>query len=113
MNFDKKINSILMPYVGTGMRGTELLFVLMEDGTVEYVPILKSFHNSKSTDITLKSGGIIPELKDIVFLSQGESTATCQGCIGGGEEAFAFKRDGSFYSIYDLDSVIKACQPGA
>ncbi len=97
IEFSKDIKQIMIavPDVGQSPR---VLFVLMEDGTVEYVPIIEDFEKANSTDIQLKSHGPIENVKDVVYLSTlvGYNTKG----TGATAEAYGIKEDGSFYFLF-------------
>lgn len=88
-NFDKEISNIYICGFGQAV-GYETLLFLMKDGTVEYMPIIKSLKNQE-----YKSYGKIAGIEGIVAIAQGN----CKPEFGGWHDIFAIKQDGSFYTL--------------
>lgn len=75
--------------------GYEVVFFLMDDGTVEYIPIGRAIREG------FHSYGKIEGIEGVVRLKQvAEEPVT--GCIGGGLSAIAQKANGDFYNLYSL-----------
>lgn len=100
--FTKNVKSAFNGIAGQNIEG-EYFFFLMEDGTVEYVPVFKTSETSETTSVnfssrnTFKSEGTISsKVKDIV----GFRNTQVQEDEGGGYAAtVAVKEDGSFYNL--------------
>lgn len=100
-HFDKKITEVLID--GSGQDATSLtILYLMEDGTVEYVPILKDLKaNWKEKDVTqkLNSYGKLEGIDGIVSLISAEGK--------GYHTVLARKADGS---VIDLSEALKKAE---
>lgn len=97
--FSKKISQVLIDGSGQSASGTAILY-LMEDGTVEYVPILKELNtNWSQADNTKKfnSYGKLNGISDIMSLIPAEAT--------GYHTVLARKADGT---VIDLADTFKA-----
>lgn len=99
ISFDKKIVDILFGSTGQTSIG-DTLFILLEDGTIEYIPLVHAIMHKQSL---ATSYGKVNGIKDVVRLSQGEI-----GYQYSSNTVLAVKNDGSFY---DLGVVGKAYYP--
>lgn len=93
--FDKKIVQVLIDGSGQDASSATILY-LMEDGTVEYVPILKDINtNWSQTDNTKKfnSYGKLNEISDIISLVPAEAQ--------GYHTVLARKADGTVINLAD------------
>lgn len=76
--------------------GDETVLFLMEDGTVEYLPIYTAIKNND-----FRSYGKIPELEGIVKFYTGNAIAA-NAMTGAGYQTLAQRADGKFYELYTL-----------
>ena len=95
ISFSKTVKDVVL-HEGWQSFGREVLYVLLEDGTVEYVPVAKEFSDSKSINTTLTSAGRIDEVKDIVYLVEGASVNEMGNGLG---EVYGIKEDGTIYAL--------------
>lgn len=115
--FDKKIKKVYIDGFGQDYTSGQVLFYLMEDGTVEYTPLYISKQDINSprilfyvnltsvTDINgnvveeyFESDGVIPEVTDVVdFYSVGAS-----GERFGWHTTIAATSDGAFYDLFEI-----------
>ncbi len=94
IHFSKQLKDIYIGGFGTDFSNDTILF-LMEDGTVEYLPIR---NNLQYNPDNLKSYGALPELTDIVIFYDSNKEET-------GSTVLAQKSDGT---IYDLQPIISS-----
>ena len=95
INFNKKV--VDMAECGFGQSiDNETLFFIMEDGTVEYMPIATAVKNN-----SIKSYGKLEGVNDIISIKN-VSAGAPNG--GGWVTTIAFNKDGKFY---DLDYVLR------
>lgn len=97
--FDKKITQVLIDGAGQSVSSAAILY-LMEDGTVEYVPILKELNtNWSKSDNTKKfnSYGTLEGISNIISLIPAEGN--------GYHTILARKADGT---VIDLSSALQA-----
>ena len=94
IHFSKQLKDIYIGGFGTDFSNDTILF-LMEDGTVEYLPIR---NNLQYNPDNLKSYGALPELTDIVIFYDSNKEET-------GSTVLAQKSDGT---IYDLQPIVSA-----
>ena len=91
ISFDKKIQDILVGTIGNDW-DSEIIFTLMEDGTVEYI---KWYENKLNNNIVSTK---LNDVKDIIKLYL--VTANPEGSqYGDGMTVLAQKSDGSFYDL--------------
>ena len=88
INFEKKIVDVFFGGMGQSSSG-DTVFILLEDGTVEYIPIVHMFNNAQDGPI---SYGTINGVSDVAKFTL-SSTA-------GGVTTLAIKNDGSFYDLW-------------
>ncbi len=94
-NFSKEIVDVAVGEFGQAA-GQEALLYLMEDGTVEYTPLLKSLQENSEQ---LRSFGAIPEVTGVIkFLYGSESYSDGSS----GRTTYAQKNDGKFYNLYSI-----------
>lgn len=102
-NFDKKISKVYVTGWGQAI-GSETVFYIMEDGTLEYTPVpynvVKEAANNNGS-ITLKSNGKVPNVEDVVMIAT-VSAAPTDSPVGGYVAAIAIKSDGSFYDLTNI-----------
>lgn len=88
INFDKKIVDIF--FGGMGQDAShDTLFILLEDGTLEYIPIVHMFNNAQEQVV---SYGKVNGVSDIVKLVSSDTSD--------GVTTLAIKNDGSFYDLW-------------
>lgn len=86
--FDKKVVDIFFGSMGQSSSG-DTLFILLEDGTVEYIPIVHMFNH---TQAEVTSYGRIDGINDVAkFILSSTS---------GGVTTLAVKSDGTFYDLW-------------
>lgn len=91
----KKVVDIYIKSMGNAI-GNEVIFFLMENGTVEYMPVRKALLNNN-----IRSYGKIEKLVNIVEIVDGRVNAVNgPGYI----TPFAITEDGSYYELYTLVS---------
>ncbi len=74
--------------------GYGALFFLMEDGTIEYIPLAKA-----AKDNNFKSYGKLPNISNVIKFYRGASCdKSGPGC---GQQSLAQRADGNFYELYD------------
>lgn len=88
INFDKKIVDVFFGGMGQDASG-DTLFILLEDGTLEYIPIVHMFNNAQEQVV---SYGKVNGVSDIVKLVSSSTSA--------GVTTLAIKSDGSFYDLW-------------
>lgn len=91
INFNKKIVNIFFGGMGHDQSG-DTLFILLEDGTVEFIPIVHMFNNVQAEVV---SYGKIKDVSDVV----GFVSADVSYQIGGNITVLAVRSDGSFYDL--------------
>ena len=101
VSFSKSIKGIYVLGFGQSF-GDETLYALMEDGTLEYVPIGQVLMKAKSFDVTFENKGAVSTVKDVVAIAQVNASPTCKNCLGGYMDAVAIKSDGTFYVLGNL-----------
>lgn len=74
--------------------GDETVFFLMDDGTVEYLPVIKAIKENK-----FESYGKLPGLENVIGFPQIQIT---YGVVGGGVNAYTQTADGKVYSLYEI-----------
>lgn len=90
-NFNENVADVKISSLGFQAVGYEVMLFLMEDGTVEYMPIYNALKENK-----IMSYGKIQGIKDIVKITDGYVRGN-EG--GGGGFPVAIKSDGSFYNL--------------
>ena len=96
-NFSNEIIDVCVVRLGQGI-GNETILFLMEDGTVEYIPIYRALKNKE-----YKSYGELNGLDSIVDVSKGSAVLNNNSeYVGGHITVFAIKEDGSFYDLYEI-----------
>ena len=89
-NLSGKVKEAYILCPGLSIEYTTLFF-LMEDGTVEYIPIYKALKSN-----VIKSYGKLNNIEGISFIEAGDAH-NIEG--GGTGTAFAIKEDGTFYDL--------------
>lgn len=88
ITFDKKVVDLF--FGGMGQTVThDTLFILLEDGTVEYIPIVHMFNHIQAEVV---SYGKIKGVEDVVKFSLANTT--------GAVTTLAIKGDGTFYDLW-------------
>ena len=87
INFDMKIVDVFFGGMGQSSSG-DTLFILLEDGTVEYIPIVHMFNHAQGDVI---SYGRINDVRDVVKFTLANTS--------GGVTTLAIKNDGTFYDL--------------
>ncbi len=93
IKFDKKIVDVYFGGMGQSNTG-DTLFILLEDGTVEYIPIVHMFNHVQGAVV---SYGQLAGITDVTKFVTASTT--------GGVTTLAIKSDGTFY---DLSQVLSA-----
>ena len=88
INFSKKIVDVFFGGMGQSSSG-DTLFILLEDGTVEYIPIV---HMLNHVQAAVVSYGEINGVNDVAKFTLASTT--------GGVTTLAIKNDGSFYDLW-------------
>lgn len=88
INFDKKIVDIFFGGMGQDV-SHDTLFILLEDGTLEYIPIVQMFNNAQEQVV---SYGKINGVSDVAKLTLSNTS--------NGVTTLAIKSDGSFYDLW-------------
>ena len=88
INFDKKIIDIFFGGMGQDSSG-DTVFILLEDGTVEYIPIVHMF-NHVQADVV--SYGKISNISDVRKFTLSNTS--------NGVTTLAIKNDGTFYDLW-------------
>lgn len=99
VKFDKKI---LQVYIGGWGQSTsnEHIFYVMEDGTVEYTPIVQDIKENWSKEDNsqkLKSYGPISKVEDVLYVTQ--ATISKTGNSSDGYTTIAVRSDGMYYDL--------------
>lgn len=98
IKFDKKIVEVLFGGMGQDVSG-ETLLILLEDGTVEYIPVIHMFENSQ--DVPSSTYGKISGVSDVVRLMYVDACEAVDGEGSSWVTTLAIKKDGSFYDLAD------------
>lgn len=88
INFDKKIVDVFFGEMGQSSSG-DTLFILLEDGTVEYIPIVHMFNHVQAEVV---SYGKINGVSDVTKFTLSSTS--------GGVTTLAIKNDGTFYDLW-------------
>ena len=88
ISFDKKIIEVLLGGMGQDQHG-DTVFILLEDGSVEYIPVVHMFNHAQDGPI---SYGPVKGVSGIVRLAEAD--------MGYGVTTLAIKSDGSFYDMW-------------
>ena len=88
INFDKKIVDVFFGGMGQSSSG-DTLFILLEDGTVEYIPIIHMFNHVQAEVV---SYGKINGVSDVAKFTLSNTS--------GGVTTLAIKNDGTFYDLW-------------
>lgn len=88
IKFDKKIIDVFFGGMGQSSSG-DTVFILLEDGTVEYIPIVHMFNHVQGAPV---SYGKINGVSDV--------TKFVLSSTSGGVTTLAIKSDGSFYDMW-------------
>ncbi len=88
INFEKKIVDVFFGGMGQDSSG-DTLFILLEDGTVEYIPIVHMFNHAQDGPI---SYGKIAGVSDVAKFALSNTS--------GGVTTLAIKNDGTFYDLW-------------
>ncbi len=104
LQFDQPIADVF--YGGFGQNGpfTDTIFILLKDGTVEYIPLVlaaKTSTGDPEHPYDFRSYGKLEGVSDVVKFSM----ATVDDGFSGYGTTLAIKSDGSFY---DLSSILEA-----
>lgn len=86
INFSKNIIDVYIYSMGQGL-GQESILFLMEDGSVEYIPLYKALEQNN-----FRSYGALEGVEGIVEILNGTTSVN-------GNSSFAIKQDGSFYNL--------------
>lgn len=88
INFDKKIVDVFFGGMGQSSSG-DTLFILLEDGTVEYIPIVHMFNHVQAEVV---SYGKINGVSDVAKFTLSSTS--------GGVTTLAIRNDGTFYDLW-------------
>lgn len=95
-NFDLSGKPTDLLLTGFGQApGYETLFFLIEDGTVEYIPLAKA-----TKDSNFKSYGKLPNINNVIKFYSG-SSCPADSFTGCGRQSLAQRADGNYYELYD------------
>ena len=99
ISFNSNVVDILAANFSSQAVGYEVFLFLLEDGTVEYMPLL-TIHRTRE----VKSSGKLPGLANIEKFYQGASSPVNNGAViaGGTVTAFAQSADGKIYQLYTI-----------
>lgn len=97
LSFSKNVVDILAGYATNGIGSSGVFFFLMEDGTVEYLPLYKAF-----SDDNIKSYGPIKGVEGVIKLYEAAKEPK-EGDFGGNYAILAQNKDGK---IYDLSKIL-------
>lgn len=102
-NFTKNIKEVYIAGF-TSSSGFETAFYIMEDGTVEYTPIVSALkNNNSSSDKNLKSYGKIENVSDVVkLISATGYYPNDEQAVTGGTYILGIKADGNFYNLSEI-----------
>ena len=95
INLTKRVSDVEIALIENGA-GSEVIIFLMEDGTVEYIPLRKAFLTNN-----INFFGILPGVDNIVKIYTAVATTKS---VGSHDTILAQKSDGTFY---DLAPIIK------
>lgn len=88
IKFDKRIIDVFFGGMGQSSSG-DTLFILLEDGTVEYIPIVYMFNHSQGAPKSYgKIDGVMDVTKFVLTNTPGRMTT------------LAIRSDGSFYDMW-------------
>ena len=88
INFEKKIVDVFFGEMGQSSSG-DTLFILLEDGTVEYIPIVHMFNHAQGEPV---SYGKINGVSNVAKFTLSSTPS--------GVTTLAIKNDGSFYDLW-------------
>lgn len=88
LNFDKKIVDVFFGEMGQSSSG-DTLFILLEDGTVEYIPIVHMFNNVQAEVVSYGKIDGISDINKFTLSSTSDGVTT-----------LAIKKDGTFYDLW-------------
>ena len=88
INFEKKIVDVFFGGMGQSTSG-DTVFILLEDGTVEYIPIVHMFNHVQGAPV---SYGKINGVSDVAKFTLSSTS--------GGVTTLAIKNDGTFYDLW-------------
>lgn len=88
INFEKKIVDVFFGGMGQSSSG-DTLFILLEDGTVEYIPIVHMFNHVQGAPV---SYGKINGVSDVAKFTLSSTS--------GSVTTLAIKNDGTFYDLW-------------
>lgn len=90
IKFDKKIIDVFFGGMGQSASG-DTLFILLEDGTVEYIPIVHMFNHVQGTPVSYgKINGVTDVTKFVLSTNSAGTSVT----------TLALKSDGTFYDLW-------------
>lgn len=90
IKFDKKIIDVFFGGMGQSTSG-DTLFILLEDGTVEYIPIVHMFNHAQGAPISYgKINGVTDVTKFVLSTNSAGTSVT----------TLAIKSDGTFYDLW-------------
>ena len=88
LNFDNKIVDIFFGEMGQSSSG-DTLFILLEDGTVEYIPIVHMFNNVQAEVVSYGKINGVSDINKFTLSSTSDGVTT-----------LAIKNDGTFYDLW-------------
>ena len=102
-NFTKNIREVYIGGFGQSS-GYETAFYVMEDGTVEYTPIMNALgNNGSSSETIMKSYGKINDVSGVVKIITGTDYCLNDQCMGDGAfNILGIKADGTFYNLSNI-----------
>ncbi len=94
-NFSGKVVDMHIDGIGQDATGSVALF-LLEDGTVEYIPLYKALESNN-----IKSSGKISGVENIIKFYSVGARPKGENSVGGFQTILAQKEDGTFYDLYE------------
>lgn len=87
INFDKKIVDLFFGAIGQSWTA-DILFILLEDGTIEYIPIVHMLNNVQGAAVSYGKVNGVENVTKLALVSHDSGVTT-----------LAIKSDGSFYDL--------------
>lgn len=101
LTFNKKVNQVFFGHFGQA-NGGEHIFFVMEDGTVEYIPLFEELNKkdwiSLSDSKKMNSHGQIKGVTDVIYLYN----LSVESGLSGYYSVGATRKDGTFYDLNDF-----------
>ncbi len=94
-NFSGKVVDMYVNGIGQDATGSVALF-LLEDGTIEYIPLYKALQNND-----IRSYGKVNGVENIIKFYSVSATGKNENSVGGFQTILAQKEDGTFYDLHE------------